>query len=113
MPGELSRHHGAELPQEPEYIEINEYEQAIEATRQAQQLALDLSAKLRDAVPDPERQRALLDLVAIVDNQLQEERAALQDPSYERQLRPADRQQFRRAYEYLQRTSRTIDAQAE
>src|SRR3989442_982608 len=104
MPGELSRHHGAELSHEPEYIEINHEEEAL---RQALQLARDLSAKLRDAVPDPDRQRALRDLVAIVDNQLQEERALLKDPSYQREPRPADRQQFQRAFEYLKRTSRT------
>jgi len=107
MPGELSRRLDFEpAPHEPEYVEINEQEQAI---KEALQLARSLSEKLRHAVADTERQRAFRDLVAIIDNQLQEERAALNSPSYERQLRPADKQQFRRAFEYLNRTTHTIE----
>jgi hypothetical protein len=115
MPSELSRRPGPEVPaEELEYIEVPEHEHAIEAIGQALQIARDLSSKLGDAIPDEQRQRALRDLVAIVDNQLQEERAHLKDPSYKRQLRPADKQQFRRAFEYLNDDdSRTIDTAAE
>jgi hypothetical protein len=116
MPGEMNRYRPPEAEafhQEPEYIEFNEHERQIEAIGEALKLARSLQTKIRDGVSDPERQRAYLDLVAILDNQLQEERATLQDPKWQRQLRPADRQQFQRAFAYLDRATRTIDAEAE
>jgi hypothetical protein len=41
MPGEMNRHRGAEIPQEPEYVEVNEQEQAIgQALEQVRALSI-------------------------------------------------------------------------
>jgi hypothetical protein len=99
MNNEINRYTSPQTDREsqnPEIINSNEAKLA-----EAMRLVRTLSGKVILAVNTPERQRAFLDLIAVVDSQLQEELATVRDPHHKRSLRPADHQQLERAYRYF------------
>jgi len=104
---EITRHHGGPevSPSEPEYIEVSEQERSL---NEALQLARSFSTTLRPAEADPERQRALRDLIAIVDNRSRKSAPCSKTPITSASSGQPTSNKFRRAFEYLNRSGRTI-----
>lgn len=85
---------------EPESLDT-ELKRETPALNEAVRLTRMLSGTLHAAIPDPERQKAFRDLLAVIDSQLREERSAVQNRRHDRRLRSADDLQLQRGYEYF------------